>query len=150
MASTERVATKFDTTSWKEEPVPLPEGATPDPTTKKVTVVTERTFTGRLIGTGVANYAMTYTDIKPGVTDPHQMTAVYSGEMKFNGTLDGGEAGEVVFKTEGKYEGVPVATWAVDEASATGGLAGLKGKGGYTANKGDRQMTVWLDVQKSG
>lgn len=108
----------------------------------------DRVFAGesnRMQGKGVAEYTMVYHE--NGETDPHKMTASYAGLMHFTGTIDGGEEGEIVFMTTGTYDKGVEASWIVDSKTGTGGLKGLKGKGGY-ASKG-REAEIWLEVEKA-
>ena len=131
----------FDTTSWDEKPI-----ADAGSPLKITRVRTERTFTGQLEGKGVAEYVMVYHPSDPSVTDPHAMSASYSGVMIFQGKLDGSEEGEVVLITAGTFEGAAIGEWVVDEKTATGGLKGIKGKGGYNS-KGMTGTEVWVDLQ---
>lgn len=96
-------------------------------------------------GTGVAEYVMVYHP--SDATDAHAMTASFAGLMVFKGTLDGGEPGEVTFVTTGKYDKTADAQWVVDEKTATGGLKGIKGTGGYSS-AGMKGTKVSLDIQK--
>lgn len=90
---------------------------------------------------------MVYHPAPSGVTDPHKMTASFNGLMVFKGTLDGGEAGEVTFMTTGKFEGVPDAKWVIDEKTASGGLKGTKGSGGYAFSASCKGMIATLDIE---
>ncbi|KAG8969318.1 hypothetical protein FRC03_003419 [Tulasnella sp. 419] len=130
---------KYDTLSWDEKPV-----EDTGSSLKITRVRTTRKFTGKLAGTGVAEYLMVYhpSDAK----DVHAMTASYTGLMLFKGTFNGGEEGEAVFiVTTGKYEGAAVAEWIVDSKSTSGGLKGLKGRAGYNS-KGMTGTEVWEEL----
>jgi len=77
--------------------------------------------------------------------------------MHFRGTIPSisSEPGELVFLTTGAHRpavaGVEAddvgakAEWVVDEGSGTGGLKGVKGKGGYHA-KAMAAIPVWLEL----
>lgn len=77
--------------------------------------------------------------------------------MYFSGTIPSisSEPGELVFITTGAHKpAVPgvesadvgaKAEWVVDEKSGTGGLKGVKGKGGYHA-KAMTAIPVWLEL----
>ncbi|KAG8850451.1 hypothetical protein FRB96_009696 [Tulasnella sp. 330] len=109
---------------------------------------TDRVFKGesnRMQGKGAAEYTMVYHE--NGETDPHKKTASYAGLMHFTGTIDGGEEGEVVFITTGTYDKGVDASWTIDPKTATGGLKGLKGKGGYTST--GMMAEYWLEVEKA-
>jgi hypothetical protein len=89
---------------------------------------------------------MVYHPSDPSVTDAHAMSASYSGIMIFKGKLDGSEEGGVVLITTGLYDKAAVGERVVDEKSATGGLAGIRGKGGYKST-GMTGTEVWVDLQ---
>jgi len=77
--------------------------------------------------------------------------------MYFSGTIPSisDKPGELVFLTTGTHNpAVPgvesndvgaKAEWVVDEKSGTGGLKGVKGKGGYHA-KAMTAIPVWLEL----
>lgn len=102
-----------------------------------------------MVGSGVAEYTMVYHPAAPGVTDPHAMTASYTGLMYFKGSIDGSDEGEAVFLCSGSYEGEAKASWHLDEKTTTGGLAGLKRLSGGYVSKGMKGAPAWLDLAPS-
>jgi len=57
------------------------------------------------------------------------------------------EPGEVVFLVnDGLYSDAARGNWVVDEKSATGGLKGIKGKGGYEA-RGRTDTPDWFEIE---
>ncbi|KAJ1301158.1 hypothetical protein OPQ81_003569 [Rhizoctonia solani] len=97
----------------------------------KITRVrTERTFSGAMTGTGVAEYIINYHPGTDSGSHCGMPTSSYAGICHFKGSIDGSPEGEVIFIVEnGKFTGAAEADWIVDEKTAIGGLKGLKGKG---------------------
>jgi hypothetical protein len=79
-----------------------------------------------MIGKGVFSYIMVYHPTSDG-----HSAGSYNGLMHFIGSVEGSEEGEMVILVKGKFDGKPIAELVIDEGTTTGGLKGLKGKGGY-------------------
>ncbi|WP_436532610.1 DUF3224 domain-containing protein [Actinoplanes sp. HUAS TT8] len=85
------------------------------------------TFEGDIEGQGVADYVITYN----GGTN-----ANFVGLQQVVGRL-AGRTGSFVLQTSGTFAvGVTRAEWFVVPESATGELAGLSGRGGFSAPEG--------------
>ncbi|CAE6441588.1 unnamed protein product [Rhizoctonia solani] len=126
--SAKSIKAQYHTANWDEKPV-SEEGAP----LKITRVRTERTFSGTMTGTGIAEYVICQ---HPGSscdgTHAGMPTSSYAGICHFKGSIDGSPEGEVIFIVEhGKFDGAAQADWLIDEKTAIGGLKGLKGKGGY-------------------
>lgn len=94
-----------------------------------VRVHVEETFAGDVSGTGVVTFIQT---MRP------DGSASFVGVERVTGTLAGRE-GTFVLQDQGTLEGGTVSgTWFVVPGSGTGGLAGLRGEGGFTAQLGQR------------
>ena len=113
----------FEIGDWKEKPA----GVTVGPKVTRATV-TQR-FTGDIKGTGTTEYVMVYRPDK---------TADYSGVQVINGTL-GIRKGSFALLLRGKYDGKRAVTaWEVVPGAGKGQLAGLTGKGKYSAPMGSK------------
>jgi hypothetical protein len=137
----------FDTLKWDETPATI-EGST----TKITRVRTERAFTGDVVGHAVAEYIFSYHPVDPSAqkldaAHPTHGTVSYTGLMHFKGKIAESEVGEVVFLLpKGLYTDAARGEWVVDEASATGGLKGIKGVGKYES-KGMKGTPAWFDLE---
>ncbi|KDQ10861.1 hypothetical protein BOTBODRAFT_177753 [Botryobasidium botryosum FD-172 SS1] len=143
----QRIEATFSTDSWEETPVAL----TPDSPLKKTRVRTTRTFTGGMEGSAITEYTMVYHPTPAGsapTSDKHAVTASFAGLMHFAGSINGSPPGEAVFVTTGTFEGTADAEWVLDERTASGGLANMKAKGGYSS-KGITATQSWLEIQKA-
>jgi hypothetical protein len=119
----------FKIAGWDEQPWAEAEGA-PKLTHARVTA----TYGGDLEGEGTAGLLMLYDG-----TD-----ASYGGYERVTGTL-GGRSGSFVLRLEGGFEqGAARTTWTVAEGTGTGGLAGLRGEGGYLAAQGEAEVAFEL------
>jgi len=114
----------FKIESWDEKP--LSEGtAAPKVTRALVT----KSFAGDLEGRSTLEYVLAY-----GADG----SATYVGMERVEGTL-GGRSGSFVLEHRGTFEkGSARSTWSVVAGSGTGGLAGLRGRGGATAGHAER------------
>ncbi|KAG8991474.1 hypothetical protein FRB90_001341 [Tulasnella sp. 427] len=135
--------TTCQTTGWEETPI-----SSPISSLKITRVHTTRTLEGRLAGKALAEYIMVYREAPPGVTDPHQMTAKYTGIMSFKGTFDGSEEGEAHFTIDGLHDKGVTAKLVVDEKTCIGGLKGLTGEGSYLWDAEKKQLVLNLDGVK--
>jgi hypothetical protein len=141
------IKTGYKTTGWDEKDVTIANSSL-----RITRVQTPRKFEGKeMEGEGVAEYVMVYHPAPPG-TEMHKMTASYTGLMHFTGTINGSEKGAVVLlANNGVFaEGVATAEWVIDEKTASGGLKGLKGKGGYSGTGAPAVLIEgWLDIEKA-
>jgi hypothetical protein len=111
----------FEIGDWKEKPA----GATAGPKVTRATVTQK--FTGDIKGKGTTEYVMVYRPDK---------TADYSGVQVINGTI-GTRKGSFALLLRGKYNGKVAATrWEVVPGAGKGALAGLTGRGEYSAPMG--------------
>jgi hypothetical protein len=84
-------------------------------------------FTGDIKGTGSVEWLMCYRKDK---------TARYVGMQQISGTLDG-RKGSFVLTAAGSFDGNrSKGTWTVVEGSGKRALAGIRGKGRFTAGPG--------------
>jgi hypothetical protein len=84
-------------------------------------------FSGGIKGTGRVEWLMCYRADK---------TARYVGMQQINGTLDG-RKGSFVLTAAGGFDGKrSKGTWTIVEGSGKGALAGIRGKGRFTAGPG--------------
>ena len=113
---------------------------------KKLTKASvEYEFKGDLEGKATIEYLMCYTFAHE--KDQHLSTAIYTGLLRFEGTL-GARAGSFVMKDDGKFEGgVAASTLTIIGGSGTGALAGIKGSGMYRASNEGFVFEVEYDVQ---
>ncbi|CAE6426374.1 unnamed protein product [Rhizoctonia solani] len=144
--SAKSIKALYHTVNWEEKPV-SEEGAP----LKITRVRTERTFSGAMTGTGIAEYTICYHadgSCAEG-TCSGMPTSSYTGICHFKGSIDGSPEGEVIFIVEnGKFTGAAEADWIIDEKTAIGGLKGLKGKGGYKHDataKFEDGTNVWFE-----
>jgi hypothetical protein len=120
----------FQITGWDEKPLGE-EDSKPKLTKAHVTC----TFSGDVEGEGVADYLMVY---------PTDDTATFVGLQRIDGQI-GGTKGAVVLQVTGTFEnGIAAADWSIVDGSATGGLAGITGKGGYES-RSDGSADLTLD-----
>lgn len=116
----------------KYEPVPYSEPAE-GPVLTRIHV--EETFSGDIDGTGVVEFLQS--------AQPDG-TASFVGIERVTGTL-GGRAGTFLFQDAGTVaDNIVSGEWFVIPGSGTGGLAGLRGEGGFRANLGEGAQ-VWLN-----
>jgi hypothetical protein len=130
MTDTTGTATgSFKIAGWDEQPWAEAEGAP-----KLTHARTTATYRGDLEGEGTAGLLMLYDG-----TD-----ATYGGYERITGTL-GGRSGSFVLRLEGGFEqGAARTSWTVAEGTGTGGLAGLRGTGGYAASHGEAEIAFEL------
>jgi hypothetical protein len=113
----------FEIGAWKEKPA----GATVGPKVTRATVTQK--FTGDIKGKGTTEYVMVYRPDK---------TADYSGVQVIRGTI-GTRKGSFALLLRGRYNGKVAATrWEVVPGAAKGDLAGLTGKGAFSAPMGSK------------
>ena len=131
--STHATAT-FEITNWDEQPFDEIEGQA-----KLTRAIVTGSFKGDIEGRGTTAYLMVYGD---------DGTASYVLVQRVVGQL-GGRAGHFVLQGSGAYaDGKATGTWTVVPGSATGGLVGLQGQGGFEAPEG-RTMYLTLDYDFS-
>ncbi len=109
---------------WNEQPTP--DDAAPTP--RLATVEATFAYHGDLEGSSVVQYVLSYPAVDGAVP--------FVGYEVVDGTLAGQE-GTFAVRHVGTYgpEGVR-ADWLIHEGSATGGLEGLSGTGGYAIELG--------------
>jgi Protein of unknown function (DUF3224) len=113
----------FEIGDWKENPVGAPAG----PKMTRATVTQK--FTGDIKGKGTTEYVMVYRPDK---------TADYSGVQVISGTV-GTRKGSFALLLRGKYDGKAAVTkWEVVPGAAKGDLAGLTGRGEFSAPMGSK------------
>jgi Protein of unknown function (DUF3224) len=129
MTTTGKATGSFTIKSWDEQPFAELDGA-PKLTQARVTT----TYRGDLDGEGTSALVMAYDG-----TD-----ASYAGYERVVGSL-GGRSGSFVLRLAGGFEqGAASTDWTVVEGSGTGGLAGLRGEGGYVAKHGEPEVAYEL------
>ncbi|QRV84598.1 hypothetical protein RhiJN_12614 [Ceratobasidium sp. AG-Ba] len=118
----------FVTTTWDETVV-----SGEDTPTQIKRVRTERKFSGAMEGLGIMEYVMCYPYSKcPAGQLAGKPTFTWQGICHFRGTIDGSPPGEVILlTTNGSFVETAEAQWTIDEKTGSGGLKGLKGRGGY-------------------
>lgn len=104
-----------------------------------VRVQVEETFTGDIEGSGVATFLQVMRA---------DGSASFCGVERVVGSI-AGRAGSFVLQDTGTLNGGDVGgTWFVVEGSGTGGLAGLRGEGGFKAQLGQRAeitLDYWFE-----
>ena len=100
-------------------------------------------YEGDIVGSSTAALLISYVGGDPA--DPHSLVGPYVGYEQVTGTLDGRE-GSFVLATRGDHTGGVARTDVeVVPGSGTGGLAGLRGTGGYAADA--MTYTLTLDYE---
>jgi Protein of unknown function (DUF3224) len=129
MTTTGKATGSFTIKSWDEQPFAELDGA-PKLTQARVTT----TYRGDLDGEGTSALVMAYDGAD----------ASYAGYERVVGSL-GGRSGSFVLRLAGGFEqGAASTDWTVVEGSGTGGLAGLRGEGGYVAKHGEPEVAYEL------
>lgn len=96
----------------------------------RVTAVYE--FSGQVAGKGNAEYLMYHSRAEEGA--PLAGRAEYQGYVIFQGAIDG-QKGECVLKENGIFaDGAAQSIWRIEPGSGAEGLAGVTGRGKYTAS----------------
>ncbi len=114
--------------SWDEQPV-HEDGA------KLTRATVEQALSGDIEGQGFVEWLMCYRE---------DQTADFVGLQRVAGQI-GDRSGSVVLQTVGSFDGSEArADWTVVPGSGSGGLEGLRGKGGFSAPHGG-EATVTLD-----
>ncbi|MGW0228292.1 DUF3224 domain-containing protein [Actinopolymorpha singaporensis] len=125
----------FASTAW-EETRPEPDEESP----RVAHAYTTNTFTGAIDGTGTAHHVMFY-----GPGEGQWGAGRYHGYEKVTGTV-GGRTGSFVLAHDGAFAGTTVrADWTVVPGSATGELAGLRGRGSFVAEQGVGAVVYTFD-----
>jgi hypothetical protein len=121
--------------SWEEDRV-----TEVDPTHAVARTVFTTTYEGDIVGSSTAALLISYVGGVP--SDPHSLVGPYVGYEQVTGTLDG-RAGTFVLAVRGDHAG-GVAHTDIDvvPGSGTGGLAGLRGTGGYAADAMTYTLTL--------
>ena len=123
--ATGKATGRFTIKGWDEQPWAELEGA-PKLTQARVTSA----YGGDLEGEGTAGLLLLYDGDD----------ATYAGYERVVGSL-GGRSGSFVLRLQGGFEhGAARTTWTVAEGTGTGGLAGLRGEGGYVARQGEAEV----------
>jgi hypothetical protein len=113
----------FEIKDWNEKAA----GAAGGPKVTRATVTQK--FTGGIKGTGTTEYLMVYRPDK---------TAEYSGVQVIKGSI-GARKGSLALRLRGKFDGKrAVTSWEVVPGAGKGQLAGLTGKGMYSAPMGSK------------
>jgi len=113
----------FEIKDWNEKPA----GSAGGPKVTRATVTQK--FSGGIKGTGTTEYLMVYRPDK---------TAEYSGVQIIKGSI-GARKGSFALRLRGKFDGKrAVTSWEVVPGAGKGQLAGLTGKGKYSAPMGSK------------
>jgi uncharacterized protein DUF3224 len=113
----------FEIKDWNEKAA----GTAGGPKVTRATVTQK--FTGGIKGTGTTEYLMVYRPDK---------TAEYSGVQVIKGSI-GARKGSLALRLRGKFDGKrAVTSWEVVSGAGKGQLAGLTGKGTYSAPMGSK------------
>lgn len=116
----------------KYEPAPY---ETPGEGPSLTRIHVEESFSGDIQGDGVVEFLQAARD---------DGSATFVGIERVNGTV-AGRAGTFLLQDQGTVTGSVVeGDWFVVPGSGTGGLAGLRGEGGFRANLGENAQ-VYLD-----
>jgi len=135
-AQTARTTGTFTFQNWEEKPYSEVEGGA-----KLTHASVVNTFEGGIEGTGTCNYLMVYRTESEGA---------FHGYEHVVGSV-GGRSGSFVLEHSGTYEGDTVhCEWSVVPGAGSGELAGLRGKGGFTAKHGVSATPFTLDLEVSG
>lgn len=125
-----RATGTFEIKSWDEKPYEEFESGV-----KLVQASVAQTFRGDIEAESGVEYLMTYSN--DGI-------AYFVGMQSMVGSI-GDRSGNFALQVRGTYEGeVARATWFVVPGSGSGGLQGLIGEGGYSADK-DGNVVYTLD-----
>jgi hypothetical protein len=118
----------FAVAKWEENPY---DQISSDMKMTKASV--EYSMSGEIIGKGLVEYLMFYKYFDPN--DQHKSSAVYTGLMRFVGSVHGKE-GSFVMRDEGSFEnGTAKSSLRIIEGSGLGNLKGIMGTGQYHAGK---------------
>lgn len=106
--------------------------------TKIARVHVEKTFSGGLAGTSMAELITVTTGETP---------RAYVAIERFDGTLDGRSGGFVLQHNAGGENGKPWLTWKITEGTGTGDLAGITGEGQIIIGEdGGHSYTLDYDI----
>ncbi len=112
----------FEVKSWNEETYEEIDGGA-----KLTRVSVTQSFSGDFVGEGTVEYLMIHRS---------DGNANFVGLQRLIGRI-GDRSGSVVLETNGTFDGSTArSTWSVVPGSGTGGLRGLRGKGGFIAELG--------------
>lgn len=126
-----RFSGEFEISSWEESTY-----ATFGDGGKLARVTVEAAYSGDLTGTASDEYLLAYAS-----DDAVRLV----GQQRFEGTI-GDRSGSVVLQLSGTFDGATVhATTTVVDGTGTGDLAGMEGRGSFSAPLGD-EATYALDV----
>ncbi len=93
----------------------------------------EYAFTGELEGSAAVEYLMFYSHVDE--KDQHGSSAMYTGLIRFIGTV-AGKSGSFVMSDNGKFEGgTALSMIRIADGSGTDALRGISGNGSYRADK---------------
>ena len=124
-----QIEASFEVTSWDEQPVDEQQDA-PRLTCANVT----KTYTGGIEGHSVTDWLMAYAE---------DGTASFVGLERISGQIDG-HSGTLVLRHVGRYrDGSATADLDVVAGCASGGLAGIDGRGEFVADPAGR---IHLDL----
>ncbi len=115
---------EFEIASWDEDTYRELEGEA-----KLTRASVTQTFTGDLSGSGEVQWLMCYGP---------DGTARFVGLQRIEGTIDG-RSGSFVVESLGNFDGAKAAgPWSILPGSGAGGLAGIRGEGGFEAPLGSK------------
>ncbi len=133
--ATTTATSEITVTAWAPEPYDEPATG---PALVRIHV--EESFTGDLEGTGIATMLQVLRD---------DGSASFCALERVSGTL-AGRTGTFVLQDTGELaaDGHVVGTWFVVPGSGTGGLAGVRGEGGFDAQLGQHaqaRIDYWFE-----
>ncbi len=116
--------------------------------TDPVHAVAAARFTARWAGdvVGESTCALTITYVDGDPADPHSLVGPYCGFEQVTGTLDGRSGSFVLAEYGDHRDGVARTVIEVVEGSGTGELAGLRGRGSYSADAMEYTLTLDYDL----
>ena len=124
-----KITGTYTMSDWKETDL-----RSAPPPMKCTSVAAPGSFTGDLQGEGDTHYLLYYRDEKIGL---------FSGFTTFTGTL-AGRTGTFVFQDDGTFDEKAATTkWTIVPGSGSGELAGITGKGGFSATSG---LTITFEL----
>jgi uncharacterized protein DUF3224 len=133
MGQTRRASARIEVSRWDPKPLDQRPGAA-----DLVEVQVEESFSGDLTGAGHATFLQVVAD---------DGSASFVGVERFAGSLAGRE-GSFVLQDQGTLaaDGKVAGNWFVVPGSGTGGLAGLRGEGGFQAELG-QSADAYIDYE---
>ena len=112
---------------------------------KMTKATVEYGFTGDLEGKAAVEYLMFYSHVDE--KDQHGSAALYTGLIRFTGTL-AGRTGSFVMSDNGRFEGgIASSVVRICDESGTEALTGIAGSGSYRADKNGCQFEMDYTLQ---